>query len=100
MKEKAEGGRKERLREGRAWPLDGMLTLVYIQASCLGCVWEAGGVSPSSCLLQTGMPRDNRIPRMCRKVNRYEEHTEKRSQRMQAKGRQGLFVLFLRRFCR
>lgn len=74
-----------------------MLTLVYIQVSCLGCMWEPGGWSPNSLLLQTGMSRDNRISWMCREVNRYEEHTEKQPQRMQAMGR---LILSLWHFCR
>lgn len=72
--------------ERDSWTLDGMLMLVDIYASCLGCMWEPGGWSFYSCLLQTGMPRDKRLSWMCRKVNRYEDCTENQSQQMHTMG--------------
>lgn len=60
--------------------------LVDIHASCLGCMWEPGGWSSYSCLLQIGMPRDKRLSWVCRKVNRYEDCTEKQSQQMHTTG--------------
>lgn len=91
------GRRREKGREGMeraSWSLDGMLTLENTQASCLGCMWEPGGWSPYSCLLQPGMPRDNRVSRMYRKVNRYEENRKAATENA-SKGEAGILCTVL-----
>lgn len=91
------GRRREKGREGMeraSWSLDGMLTLENTQASCLGCMGEPDGWSSYSCLLQPGMPRDNRVSRMYRKVNRYEENRKAATENA-SKGEAGILCTVL-----